>query len=88
MKLRQGFVTQEFRGEQLMVATGAAAKRFRGLVRSNATAAFIVDRLKSETTEAEIVSAVLEEYEADEARVRADVARILAQLRSIGAIEE
>ena len=88
MKLRQGFVTQEFRGEQLMVATGAATKRFRGLVRSNATAASIVDRLKSETTEAEIVSAVLEEYEADEARVRADVARILAQLRSIGAIEE
>ena len=88
MKLKQGFVTQEFRGEQLMVAIGAEAKRFRGLARSNATAAFIVDRLKSETTEAEIVSAIMEEYEADEARVRADVARILAQLRSIGAIEE
>ena len=88
MKLRQGFVTQDFRGEQLMVAVGEAAKRFRGLARSNATAAFIVDRLKTETTEAEIVSAVLEEFEADEARVRTDVARIIGQLRSIGAIEE
>ncbi len=88
MKLRQGFVTQEFRGEQLMVAVGEAAKRFRGLARSNATAAFIVDRLKNETTEAEIVTAVLEEFEADEARVQTDVARIIAQLRSIGAIEE
>ena len=88
MKLRQGYITQEFRGEQLMVAVGEAAKRFRGLARSNATAAFIVDRLKSETTEAEIVSAVLEEFEADEARVQADVTRIVAQLRSIGAIEE
>ena len=88
MKLRQGFVTQEFHGEQLMVAVGEAAKRFRGLARSNATAAFIVDRLKNETTEAEIVSAVVEEFEVDEARVQTDVARIIAQLRSIGAIEE
>ena len=88
MRLAKGFITQEFRGEQLMVAVGEAAKRFRGLARSNATAAFIVDRLKTETTEAEIVSAVLEEFEADEARVRTDVARIIGQLRSIGAIEE
>ena len=88
MKLRQGFITQEFRGEQLMVAVGDAAKRFHGLVRSNATAAFIVNRLKKETTQAEIVSAVLEEYDADEARVRTDVARIIDQLRAIGAIEE
>ena len=60
MKLRQGFITQEFRGEQLMVAVGEAAKRFHGLARSNATAAFIVNRLKTETTEAEIVSGLQE----------------------------
>ena len=71
-----------------MVAAGPAAKVFHGIVRSNETAAFIVDRLKSETSEDEIVAALLGEYEVDEATARADVARIMERLRSIGAIEE
>ena len=87
MKLKEGFVTQAFRGRQLMVAAGPAAKMFHGIVRSNETAAFIVDRLKSETSAEEIVSAILAEYEVDEATAAADVARIIEQLRSIGAIE-
>ena len=88
MKLRQGYITQDFRGEQLMVAVGEAAKRFRGLARSNATAAFSVDRLKTETDENSVVEALLTEFEVDEDRARADVRRILNELRSIGAIEE
>lgn len=86
MKLKNGFVTHEMDGEQIMVATGEA--RFSGLVRSNATAAFIVDCLKEETTRAQIVAAVLEKYDATEERVGADVDKILASLRSIGALDE
>ena len=53
MKLKEGFVTHEMGGEQVMVATGSAS--FSGLVRSNATAAFIVDCLKEETTKEQIL---------------------------------
>lgn len=88
MKLKQGFITQDFHGRQFMVAVGAAAKEFHGLVRSNETAAFIVDRLKTETDEKQIVSALLAEYDVDEAAAASDVARILGMLRGIGAIEE
>ena len=88
MKLRKGFITQDFRGEQLMVAAGPAAKLFHGIVRSNETAAFIVDRLKSETSEDESVRALLGEYEVDGQTAAKDVAHILEQLRGIGAIEE
>ena len=87
MKLNEGFTTHEFRGTQIMVAMGPAAERFHGLVRSNDTAAFIVDQLRGETTEAEIVDAILAEYEVDRETAEKDVRRILRQLREIGAID-
>ncbi|MGN1112927.1 MAG: PqqD family protein [Acutalibacteraceae bacterium] len=84
MKLKDNFVTYDSDGEQIMVATGGA---FSGLVRSNKTAAFIVEQLKTETTQQKIVDSVLEKYEADRAAVEADVAKIIEKLRGIGAIE-
>lgn len=87
MKLAKGFITQQYRSEQLMVAVGPAARSFHGLARSNATAAFLIDRLKKETTEEELVAALTSEYEVDAETARRDVGNVLAQLRSIGAIE-
>lgn len=86
MKLKNGFITHETDGEQIMVAAGDV--KFAGLVRSNKTAAFIVDCLKTETTPAQIVDAMAEKYDAPRDVIAADVARVLAQLRSIGALDE
>jgi hypothetical protein len=86
MKLKEGFVTQQMGDEQIMVATGAAS--FSGLVRSNATAAFIVDCLKEDVTAEQIVAKLLEKYDVSEAVVAADVEKILTKLRSIGALDE
>ncbi len=70
-----------------MVAAGEAAERFHGIVRANETAAFIIDCLKTETTEAEIVAGLTGAYEIDEATAARDVKDVLARLRRIGAIE-
>ena len=86
MKLKEGFVTHETDGEQIMVSAGSVP--FSGLVRSNATAAFIIDFLKRETTKKDIIAAMLEKYDANEAVIAADVERILEKLRSIGALDE
>lgn len=86
MKLKKGFITYELFGEQLMTAAGPAAKLFHGMVRSNETAAFIVDCLKTEITEAGIVDKLLEAYDIDRDTARRDVHAILEKLRSIGAI--
>lgn len=86
MKLKKGFITHETDGEQIMVAAGNA--KFSGLVRSNRTAAFIVDCLKTETTEKKIVEKMLKKYDAPKEVVSADVKRILKDLRSIGALDE
>ena len=86
MKLKDGFVTHEMGGEQIMVATGAA--NFSGLVRSNATAAFIVDCLKEETSREAIIEKMLAKYDATHEIIAADVDKIVAKLRGINALDE
>ena len=86
MKLKDGFVTHEMGGEQIMVATGNAS--YTGLVRSNATAAFIVDCLKQETSRENIIQTMLNRYDAPEAVIAADVDMVITKLRSIGALDE
>ena len=86
MRLKEGFITHESDGEQIMVAAGDV--RFSGMVRSNATAAFIVDCLKEDTTKEQIVEKMLAIYDAPEAVIATDVAKVLDSLRSIGALDE
>ena len=87
MKLKSGFITHNVGKTQMMVATGSASSTFHGLVRSNETAAFIVDCLKKETTEQEIVEAMLQEYDAPEELIARDVHSVVEKLQGIGALE-
>ena len=86
MKLKNTFITHESEGEHITVSTGKAA--FNGLIRSNGTAGFIVECLKSDTTEAKIVDKMLEKYDAPREIIAADVAKIVTKLREIGALDE
>lgn len=86
MKLKDSFITQDIDGTQFMVAVGETS--FTGIVRSNKTAAFIVDCLKTETTKEQIVDEMCAKYDAPRERIAADVDKILEKLRSIGALEE
>lgn len=86
MKLNDQFVTKDLGDTQVMVAVGGAS--FSGIVRSNKTAAFIVDLLKEDTTKEKIVAEMLKEYDVSEERASADVDKVLDKLRSIGALVE
>lgn len=85
MKLKANFITQEMDGEQIMVAAGGG---FAGMVRSNATAAFIVDCLKNETTREAVLDAMGQKYDAPREVMAADVDMVLGNLRRIGALDE
>ena len=86
MKLKTDFITQDIDNTQFLVPLGGEA--FQGIVRSNKTAAFIVDCLKEDTTEDAIVDKMCAQYDAPREVIAADVKEILATLRSIHAIEE
>ena len=86
MKLKPDYLTQEIDDVQFLVPVGAGS--FNGLIRSNKTAAFIVNCLKKETTKEQIVDAMCKKYDAPRAEIAAAVEEILDTLRSIHALEE
>ena len=84
MKLNPKFLTHETKGEHITVST--TGTQFNGLIRSNPTAAFIVESMKADTTEREIADKILAKYDVDRTTAEKDVADIVGKLRSIGAI--
>jgi len=86
MRLKDEFITQDLGDEQVMVAEGGDA--FNGIVRSNETAAFIVDMLSEDVSEKDIVDAMCAKYDAPRSMIEEDVRSILDILRSINALEE
>ena len=85
MKLKKEFVTHTSDGQQLMISAGGS---FNGMVRSNSTAAAIIDLLKSETTRENIILSMLEIYDVERDVLEADVDKVLSTLSEIGAIDE
>lgn len=85
MKLKKSFMTHNADGEHILIDTEGM---FSGIVRSNETAAFIVECLKQETTEEEIVNVLCEKYDAPRAVIALDVKKIMENLRSVGALDE
>ena len=84
MKLNPKFLTHETKGEHITVST--TGTKFNGLIRSNPTAAFIIEALKAETTESEIADKLLAKYDVDRSTAEKDVADMIGKLRSIGAV--
>ena len=87
MKIKDSYVTQNIKDMQVMV--DVSGDGFRGMVRSNKTAAFIVDQLRTETTRKEIFATMRQTYSGVSEEILAeDLDYVLTSLRKIGAIEE
>ena len=85
MKLKDTYITHESDGEQILLDTSSS---FAGLIRSNKTAAFIVECLKEEATQEKIVEAMFEKYDAPKAVLAKDVSEVIGKLRKVGALDE
>ena len=86
MKLKKAFITHQTDRESLLVPTGDAG--FAGLMKGNHTLGVILELLKQETDEAQIVAAMQARFDASEEVIACDVHRAITALREIGAIEE
>ena len=85
MKIKDSFITHNADGEQIMVDSEC---NFSGIIRNNATAAFIVECLSEDTTEEEITIKLYERYDAEREVIAADVHEVIEKLKSVGAIDE
>lgn len=87
MKLKKGFVLSKAGDDYVAVATGEAGKTFKGLVRNNATAAFLFEQLKEERSKEDLVKALLDTYEVDAETAENDVSNFLNTIQEAGILE-
>ena len=89
MKLKEQYILYSARENELIaVPTGDETKNFKGLLRANESASFILECLKEETTEEEIVEKMVKEYDASKEELAQDVHEVIEQLRTVKALEE
>ena len=86
MKLKKGFITHDTGTESILVPMGGAG--WAGVVRGNKTLGAILGLLREDTTEAAIIDAMKERFDAPEDVIVRDVKKAIAELRNIGALDE
>ena len=85
MKLKKDFIVHDTGKEVMLVATGKA--KFSGLVKGNAMLGKVLELLKSNTTEKQIVANLRAQYDAPEGKIESDVHKVLTELKKIGALD-
>lgn len=85
MKLKKDFIVHDTGKEVMLVATGKA--KFSGLVKGNAMLGKVLELLKSNTTEKQIVAKLRAQYDAPEGKIESDVHKVLTELKKIGALD-
>ena len=86
MKLDPSFLTHSSADESYLVPV--SGNSFSGMVRGNKTLGAIVDLLKEDTTEEEVVRKMRERFDAPDGVIEKDVSHVLSELRKIGALVE
>ena len=86
MKIKSGFILKEIAGEHVLMFLDATLKN--KVITLNETGAFIFNLISEGKTEDEITTALLSEYEIDEASASKDVKKFIGVLSSLGALEE
>ena len=86
MKLKKEFITHIVGNESILVPTGEAD--FSGVVRGNKTLGAVLELLKEEITEEAMIAALKKRFNAPEGAIERDVAKVLAELHRIGALDE
>lgn len=80
MKLKDGFILREVAGEMVVIPSGDSLD-LNMMITLNDTGAFLWKLLEQETDEDAMVSALLAEYDVDEASARTHVAAFVNKLK-------
>ena len=80
MKIKEGFLLKEIAGSYVVVPVGEKLVDFQMMVTLNETGAFLWEKLANDTTEEELVAALLGEYDVDEQTAKADVSEFIKTL--------
>lgn len=74
--------------ETVAIPLGKNAQLFHGVIKMNDTGAFILDLLKEEISEEDIVRLISKEFDASKEQITADVHSYLDEFRTRGLLED
>ena len=81
MKLKYSFEIMELDGQEVAVPIGDIVHEFRGVIKLNETAAFMLSLLKDDITEEQIVEVLSKEYGVPNSMIVDDVDKYLNEFR-------
>ena len=80
MKVKDGYILRKVAGNYIVVAVGAEAIDFNGLITTNETGAFLWEKLSNDMTQAQLTDCLLDEYDVDSDTAAKDVDAFIKKL--------
>ncbi len=87
MKIKDGYMVREVAGSQIVVPVGERTVDFNGIITLNETAAFLWEKLAASAEKADLLAAMLAEYDVDEATAAKDIDLFLQKLKDADLLE-
>lgn len=88
MKIRDGFVLRNVVDEFIVMPTGENIAKFEGAVVLNEVSAFVFKQLENAVSRDDLLTAIVNEFDVDEATAAADLDELLAQFGKMGLLED
>lgn len=88
MKRNSGFLMRQVAGRFVLAPVGDTVKTFSGMITMNATGKFLWDLLEQEQTVDSLAQALVENYEVEFEKAKADVEKYLEPLLPVKAVIE
>ena len=88
MKIKDGFVLRNVVDEFIVMPTGENIAKFEGAVVLNEVSAFIFRQLENPVSRDDLLTAMLDEYDVDEATAAADLDALLEKFAQMGVLEK
>lgn len=81
MKIKNGFILRKVGGQNVVVAVGKASLEFNGIIRLNDTGKFLWEQMKGDTTEEQLLDAMLAAYDIDRETAEKDISAFIDKLK-------
>lgn len=88
MKIKDGYMLRDVAGNHVVVPMGREAVDFNGMISLNDTGAFLWNLMEEECTRDQLVTAILEEYDATKEQAEQGVDRFIQKVMENGFAEE
>lgn len=88
MKVSNKFISRKIAREHLLIPVGEAAMHIKGLIAMSESGSLLYDKLKDGCTRADLIAALMAEYEVSEETAAADTDAFLDQMRQLNMLVE